>query len=154
MPLSISTRPLTPTGRCHYVENSLFNGVLGLLIWEVVFAALPGAFYNPFQYRPSDFYAHDFCIRRSRLLAAIWADIDSNEDIWRIIEPRWRQKQGLMNPLVNWQLLDLDLLRLALESHRTRTLAGDIRAHPAGLAQQSQRLPGPGVLSGRRVAIA
>jgi hypothetical protein len=103
------------TGRCHYVENSLFNGVLGLLIWDVVFAALPGAFYNPFQYRPSDFYAHDFCIRRSRLLAGIWADIDSNDDIWRIIEPRWRQKQGLMNPLVNWQALDLELIRLALE---------------------------------------
>ena len=103
------------TGRCHYIENSLFNGVLGLLIWDVVFATLPGAFFNPFQYRPSDFYAHDFCIRRSRLLAEIWAGIDNNDDIWRIIEPRWQQKQGLMNPLVNWQVLDLELIRLALE---------------------------------------
>jgi hypothetical protein len=103
------------TGRCHFVENNLFNGVLGLLIWDVVFAALPGAFFNPFQYRPSDFYAHDFCARRSRILAGIWAGIDSNDDIWRIIEPRWRQKQGLMNPLVNWQALDLELIRLALE---------------------------------------
>ncbi len=103
------------TGRCHFVENSLFNGVLGLLIWDVVFAALPGAFYNPFQYRPSDFYAHDFCARRAQLLQQIWTDINSNDDIWRIIEPRWRQKQGLMNPLVNWQALDLELIRLALE---------------------------------------
>jgi len=103
------------SGHCHYIENSLFNGVLGLLIWEVIFAPLPGAFYNPFQYRPSDFYAHDFCTRRSRLLAEIWVGIDSNDDIWRIIEPRWRLKQGLMNPLVNWQALDLDLIRLALE---------------------------------------
>jgi hypothetical protein len=104
-----------PDGHCYYVENSLFNGVLGLLIWDVVFAALPGAFYNPFQYRPSDFYAHDFCARRSQMLAEIWAGIDSNDDIWRIIEPRWRQKQGLMNPLVNWQVLDLELIQLALE---------------------------------------
>jgi len=104
-----------PDGRCHYVENSLFNGVLGLLIWDVIFAPLPAAFYNPFQYRPSDFYAHDFCARRSQLLQQIWADINSNDDIWRIIEPRWWQKQGLMNPLVNWQVLDLDLIRLALD---------------------------------------
>ena len=55
---------LDPAGRCDYVENSLFNGVLGLLLWDVVFAPLPGAFYNPFQYRPSDFYAHDFASRR------------------------------------------------------------------------------------------
>jgi hypothetical protein len=102
-------------GHCHYVENSLFNGVLGLLIWEVIFAPLPGAFYNPFQYRPSDFYAHDFCVRRSSLLQQAFAGIDSNEDIWRSIEPRWRQKQGLLNPLVNWQALDLELIRLALE---------------------------------------
>jgi len=103
------------TGRCHYVENSLFNGVLGLLIWDVIFAPLPAAFYNPFQYRPSDFYAHDFSARRSQLLQPIWADINSNDDIWRIVEPRWRLKQGLMNPLVNWQALDLELIRLALE---------------------------------------
>ena len=104
-----------PDGRCQYVENSLFNGVLGLLIWDVIFAPLPGAFYNPFQYRPSDFYAHDFCARRAQLLQQTFARIDSNEDIWRIIEPRWRLKQGLMNPLVNWQALDLELIQLALE---------------------------------------
>ena len=104
-----------PGGVCEYVENSLFNGVLGLLLWEVIFAPLPGAFYNPFQYRPSDFYAHDFCRRRQHLLAKTWDSIDDNDDILRIVEQRWRQKQGLMNPLVNWQALDLDLIRLALE---------------------------------------
>jgi hypothetical protein len=102
-------------GRCHYVENSLFNGVLGLLIWDVIFAPLAGAFYNPFQYRPSDFYAHDFCTRRSQLLQQAFAGIENNADIWRIIEPRWQLKHGLMNPLVNWQTLDLELIELALE---------------------------------------
>ena len=102
-------------GHCRYVENSLFNGVLGLLIWDVIFAPLPGAFYNPFQHRPSDFYAHDFCARRAQLLQQSFAGITSNEDIWRIIEPRWHLKQGLMNPLINWQALDLELIQLALE---------------------------------------
>ena len=99
---------------CYYVENSIFNGVLGLLIWEAVFAPLPGVFYNPFQYRPADFYEHDFCTRRKDLLAQTWASINSNDDIWRIVSQRWVQKQGLMNPLVNWQSLDLDLIELAL----------------------------------------
>jgi hypothetical protein len=102
-------------GSCHYVENSLFNAVLGLLLWEVVFAPLPGAFYNAFQYRPSDFYTHDFCARRSNLLVKIWASINSNEDIWRIVSARWQQKQGLLNPLVNWQDISLEMIRLALE---------------------------------------
>ena len=106
---------LDGTDSCYYVENSLFNAVLGLLLWEVVFAPLPGAFYNSFQYRPSDFYAHDFCARRKDLLAQVWASIDNNEDIWRIVSVRWQQKQGLMNPLVNWQVIDLQMIRLALE---------------------------------------
>ena len=99
---------------CYYVENSIFNGVLGLLIWEAVFAPIPDAFYNPFQYRPADFYEHDFASRRKDLLAQTWASINSNNDIWRIVSRRWAQKQGLMNPLVNWQGLDLDLIELAL----------------------------------------
>ena len=100
---------------CHYVENNLFNGVLGLVIWEVMFAPLPGAFYNPFQYRPADFYEHDFCARRSDLLAKSWESINNNDDIWRVVSARWQQKQGLINPLVNWQYLNLDLIELALE---------------------------------------
>jgi hypothetical protein len=102
-------------GVCRYVENSLFNGVLGLLLWDVIFAPLPGAFYNAFQYRPSDFYAHDFCARRKQLLDATWKSINNNADIWHIVERRWQQKHGLMNPLVNWQGLDLELIQLALE---------------------------------------
>jgi len=100
---------------CYYVENSLFNGVLGLLLWDVIFAPLPGAFYNPFQYRPSDFYAHDFCARREQLLADTWDSIHDNADIWDLVQKRWQQKKGLMNPLVNWQGLEPGLLQLALE---------------------------------------
>ena len=101
--------------RCYYLENSLFNGVLGLLIWDAVFAPLPGAFYNPFQHRPSDFYAHDFCDRRRELLDDIWHSIGDNADIRHIVAARWQDKHGIMNPLVNWQALDLDIIELALE---------------------------------------
>lgn len=106
---------LDPTARCYFLENSLFNGVLGLLIWDAVFAPLPGAFFNPFQYRPSDFHAPDFCERRIDLLAQTWNSIKTNEDIWHVVERRWHRKQGLMNPLVNWQNLDLEIIRIALE---------------------------------------
>ena len=101
--------------RCYYLENHLFTGVLGLLIWDAVFAPLPGAFFNPFQYRPSDFYAHDFCDNRHDLLQATWDSLRDNEDILRLVKSRWQQKHGLMNPLVNWQYLDLEIIELALE---------------------------------------
>jgi len=101
--------------RCFYLENHLFTGVLGLLIWDAVFAPLPGAFFNPFQYRPSDFYAPGFCDDRRDLLQATWDSLRDNEDIRRRVTARWHDKHGLMNPLVNWQYLDLDVIELALE---------------------------------------
>ena len=101
--------------QCYFLENSLFNGVLGLLIWEVVFAPIPGAFYNPFQYRPADYYAHDFMQKRSFLFEEIWSSVSTNDDIWHQVSSCWASKFGLMNPLVNWQALNLDIIKLALQ---------------------------------------
>ena len=98
----------------YYLENSLFNGVLGLLIWDAVFTPIPGAFYNPFQYRPSDFYAYDFVHKRQHILNPLWNSINNNDDIWGIVSTRWHIKHGLANPLVDWQHLDIEILQLAL----------------------------------------
>jgi hypothetical protein len=101
--------------QCHFLENSLFNGVLGLLIWDAVFAPIPGAFYNPFQHRPADFYAQDFQTKRAALLTRVWSGITSTEDIWRQASICWEDKFGRMNPLINWQTLNLETLELALQ---------------------------------------
>ena len=100
--------------QCYYLENSLFNGVLGLLIWDVMFSPISGAFYHPFQHRPADFYAHDFCHKRSQQLAKVWSSIANNEDILNRASHCWKMKHGLMNPLVNWQTLSLEIIELAL----------------------------------------
>ncbi len=100
---------------CYYLENSLFNGVLGLLIWEAIFEPVTGAFFNPFQHRPSDFYAYDFIKKRQRIFDQIWSSITSNDDIWQIVQICWKQKQDLTNPLVDWNNLNLDIIELALQ---------------------------------------
>src|SRR5690606_152955 len=35
-----------------YVENTLINGLFGLLCWPAIFAPVPGAFFHPFQRGP------------------------------------------------------------------------------------------------------
>ena len=100
---------------CYYLENSLFNGVLGLLIWDAIFAPLPNAFFNPFQHRPSDFYAHDFCDKRKHFLDQVWSSIANNNDIRARVSECWQARQGLMNPLVNWQELNFEIVDLALQ---------------------------------------
>ncbi len=100
---------------CFYLENTLFNGVLGLLIWDAVFAPVAGAFYNPFQYRPGDYYAFDFIQKRKHILDPVWSSIHNNDDIQQRVLTCWQGKHGLANPLVDWRHLNLDIICLALQ---------------------------------------
>ncbi|WP_299597810.1 VRR-NUC domain-containing protein [uncultured Microbulbifer sp.] len=128
-----------PGNQCFYVENSLFNGVLGLFVWDILFAPIPGAFFNPFQTAPSDFRTPDFFSQRrgafERRLAAMDTDVFHTR-VWQC----YRDKQGIANPLVHWDALPEPLLSLALERVSTnhwralfRRLLSDIAHHRSGL---------------------
>ncbi|MBC8747067.1 MULTISPECIES: VRR-NUC domain-containing protein [Paraburkholderia] len=98
----------------HYVENALINSLFGLLCWEPVFAALPGAFFHPFQREPADLHAPDFHARRATQFAACFAQLDSGayrETILRHL----RDKAGMQSPFVFWGLLTPELVALALD---------------------------------------
>lgn len=123
----------------HYVENALINSLFGLLCWEPVFAALPGAFFHPFQRGPADLHAPDFHARRADQFAACLAQLDSGvyrETIWRHLD----SKAGLQSPFVFWGLLSPALVGLALDclpaAHLKlwfERLLRDIRGNRSGL---------------------
>ncbi len=103
-----------PEAPVHYVENGLINSLFGLLCWEPVFAALPGAFFHPFQRGPADLHAPDFHARRAPLFACCLAQLDSTayrETILRNFEV----KAGLQSPFVFWNMLTRELIELALD---------------------------------------
>ena len=123
----------------HYVENALINSLFGLLCWEPVFAALPGAFFHPFQRGPADLHAPDFHARRAQQFAACLAQLDSGvyrETILRHLHG----KAGLQSPFVFWGLLTPELVALALDclpaAHLKlwfERLLRDIRGNRSGL---------------------
>ncbi|MFM0204571.1 VRR-NUC domain-containing protein [Paraburkholderia fungorum] len=123
----------------HYVENALINSLFGLLCWEPVFAALPGAFFHPFQRGPADLHAADFHARRAGQFAACLAQLDSGtyrEPILRHLH----SKVGLQSPFVFWGLLTPELVGLALDclpaAHLKlwfERLLRDIRGNRSGL---------------------
>lgn len=132
--------PAAATGdHCFYVENSLLNGVLGLYVWDIVFAPVPGAFFNPFQAAPSDFRTPDFYPLRRAAFEQRLAELDSDtlaQRVWR----HYREKRGIANPLVAWEALPETLLELALARIPAdhwqsifRRLLGDIVHHRSGL---------------------
>ncbi len=100
-------------GPVHYVENTLFNSLFGLLCWEAVFAPVPGAFFNPFQAAPQDLHDPGFMARRTELFEACLGQLDDGGYQARIRQC-FEAKQGLQSPFVFWQLLSEELLEQAL----------------------------------------
>lgn len=123
----------------YYVENALINSLFGLLCWDTVFTALPGAFFHPFQRGPADLHAPDFHARRAAQFAACFAQLDSGayrETILRHLT----SKAGLQSPFVFWGVLTPELVTQALDclpaAHLKlwfERLLRDIRSNRSGL---------------------
>jgi len=137
-----------PDAPVHYVENTLINSLFGLLCWEPVFAAVPGAFFHPFQRGPADLHAPDFAVRRTAAFAGCFAQLDSGA--YRdTIRRHYATKMGLQSPFVFWGVLTDELLDEALaclppEHLRlwfTRLLS-DIRGNRSGLPDLVRFWPG------------
>lgn len=134
----------------HYVENTLFNSLFGLLCWEAIFAPVPGAFFHPFQAGPQDLHDSDFQLRRAQLFDTCLGRLDDGS-YRQAIRNCYRAKQGLQSPFVFWQMLDEALLDHALEHLPAEHLKAcfvrllqDIRANRAGMPDLIQFWPGEG----------
>lgn len=132
----------------HYVENGLINALFGLLCWEAIFAALPGAFFHEFQSAPADLLAPDFRSRREHLFAPCFAQLECGEHRHTILS-NFERKNGIQSPFVPWGRLDESLLHLALAclpgAHLRlffERILLDIRANRSGLPDLIQMWPG------------
>jgi len=103
------------TGECHYTENTLFTAVLGLAIWDIIFAPVKGVFFNPFQDAPADFYEPEFTQQRQGILQDRLTELADTQLFERRVLETFDKKHGLQNPLVNWHYLSKSLLSMALQ---------------------------------------
>ena len=137
----------TDTAPVFYVENGLINSLFGLLCWEAIFEAVPGAFFHPFQRGPADLHAPDFHARRADTFARCLAQLD-NADYRSTILHHLETKAGVQSPFVFWGMLTPALVEVALDclpaSHLklwfVRLLA-DIRENRSGLPDLVQFWP-------------
>lgn len=103
------------TGRVAlYVENSLFRGLFGLCFWDIIFAPISGAFFNPLQRGPADLFTDDFVASREQLIDVRMREL-SGGLAKEIALPIHRSKIGIANHFVAWGLLDEALLEIAIE---------------------------------------
>ncbi|TCS39322.1 VRR-NUC domain-containing protein [Paucimonas lemoignei] len=96
-----------------YVENCLINSLFGLLCWEAIFLAIPGAFFHPFHIGPADLHSTDFYQRRKPRFDACLSQLDSQEYKATILA-RFEEKAGIQSPFVFWGALSRELLDIAM----------------------------------------
>jgi VRR-NUC domain/Fanconi anemia-associated nuclease SAP domain len=130
-----------------YVENALINSLFGLLCWKAVFAAIPGAFFHPFQQGPADLCSADFQDRRRREFADCLSQLESGQYRQTIWEHH-REKAGIQSPFVYWGMLSEELLGHALDcvpaAHLRKwfeRILADVRSNRAGFPDLIQFRP-------------
>lgn len=99
----------------YYVENSLFTAIFGLAFWDVIFAPVKGAFFNPFQRGPADLYTPNFRIARADALKLRLQELSSIKDLRTRVLAVAEQKAGIANPFVNWGHINLQLFEACFE---------------------------------------
>ncbi len=130
-----------------YVENTLINSLFGLLCWNAVFAAVPGAFFHPFHAGPADLHSTDFQQRRAAEFDACLGQLDSGKYV-QTINRHFTEKSGILSPFVFWDVLTEELKDLALAcipaSHLRKCferMLRDIKANRAGFPDLIQFWP-------------
>jgi len=132
---------------CYYVENALANSLFGLLCWDAIFAAIPGAFFHPFHHAPADLHSADFHLRRSALFAACFAQLEDGRYRDTILANR-EAKYGIQSPFVYWDALDDELVAHALDCipalhlrHWFERILQDVKANRSGFPDLIQFWP-------------
>ncbi|MDE0988893.1 MAG: VRR-NUC domain-containing protein [Pseudomonadales bacterium] len=97
----------------YYVENSLIRSLFGLCFWDIIYAPVSGAFFNPFQRGPVDLYTSDFVGSRRMLISDRFKELKKNGP-HGLATSIYREKLGVANPFVNWTYIDEKLLETAL----------------------------------------
>ena len=131
----------------HFVENSLLNGLFGLLCWRALFAPIAGAFFHPFHREPADLGDAQFYGRRRELFAACLAELEDGT-YRRTILANFAAKHGIDNAFVAWPVISRRLLRTALACIPAphlkawfELMARDFRANRCGFPDLIQLWP-------------
>ncbi|SHH77148.1 VRR-NUC domain-containing protein [Ferrimonas marina] len=129
-------------GEAWFSENRLIPTVAALMLWETLFLPLPGAFVQPFQSGPLDFYHPLFCARRQGAIEQQfqrWQCCSQEDFVAQMLE-RFERLGARRCQLMPGVAIAKPLLRAALTGieiakwvRLVRFLLSDLVQHRAGM---------------------
>jgi hypothetical protein len=124
-----------------HAENWLWLALYGLAFWDVIYAAVPGAFEHAYQAGPLDLEEPAFRARRAGALDARLAEIDRMSSPVERLLGVWDEKRGIRNRLVPWAPVVRSRLELALSRLSGRHLATVLDRLSRDLGRYRRGLP-------------
>jgi hypothetical protein len=124
-----------------HAENWLWLALYGLAFWDVIYAAVPGAFEHAYQDGPLDLEEPTFRLRRAAAIEARLADIDRASLPVRHLLGVWDEKCGIRNRLVPWGPVVRNRLELAISRLSGRHLAAVLDRLSRDLGRYRRGLP-------------
>jgi hypothetical protein len=89
--------------------------LFALSYWDLIFADVEGAFYNPFQMRPADMYEADFLLKREAQYQALQPVLNNDTLFKKRIMDNYQRHFGKACVFTNWSAVDRQLLQKTLE---------------------------------------
>jgi len=103
-------------GTCFFSENLLWQSLLGLSIWDIIYSPVEGAFVNAYQLGPLDLNDPHFYSKRQQEIENRLSFIKNDPDWSEKVMETWNKKHGLANALVHWNYLDTVPFQMVLDS--------------------------------------
>ncbi|RXK47670.1 VRR-NUC domain-containing protein [Aquirufa rosea] len=98
-----------------FTENRVWKNLLGLWFWELIFRPQGTGFHHPFQYAPSHYAQENFIMALSNEFQNLLQLLESEHQLMGLLKQNASKYQGQMNPLVDWQRLDFDVIERILQ---------------------------------------
>lgn len=106
-----------------FTENTLWKNVMGLLTWEIIFNASQHQFSHPFQYAPTQYRLEGFGLENLTHFHHKLAMLSDPKQLWSHFEWIKEKHHGTINPLIEWERLDFDLIRVLVERISVKSLS-------------------------------
>ncbi len=106
-----------------FTENTLWKNIMGLLSWEIIFNAEQQQFSHPFQYAPMQYRLEGFGMENLSHFHQKLELLSDQERLWKHFEWIQQQHTGTINPLIEWEYLDFNLIRVFLKHVSVKSLS-------------------------------
>ncbi|MFM1913459.1 MAG: DNA-directed polymerase [Bacteroidota bacterium] len=124
-----------------FVENRLWKAIMGLWGWDLLFNPSNSGFHHPFQMGPSHLRSELFSMEIRGQLLNLLDSTKSKATLLKIIHKNNKEHQGKLNPFVDWNSLDIELMERFIQVVSLKSLKQITQLFWENLAAHSKGFP-------------